>query len=146
MTRPAPWFKFDCRAWLDGTRGLEPELRGIYVDVLCLIYDRDGAVPDDDGWMAHQLHVSRRKWRAARDALVACGKLAVTTDGLINKRAEFELESRAERRRINAENGAKNSRTEIENDKNTNDNSFGGKRTGKQKNLYAHAPENLESE
>jgi uncharacterized protein YdaU (DUF1376 family) len=146
MTRPAQWFKFDCRAWLDGTRDLDPELRGIYVDVLCLIYDRDGPLPDDDGWMAHQLHVSRRKWRAARDTLVACGKLAASPSGLTNKRAELELENRAERRRINAENGAKKSQTNSENSKNANEINKTGERTGRRNSLYARGRERSESE
>ncbi|MBS0233470.1 MAG: YdaU family protein [Proteobacteria bacterium] len=146
MTRPAQWFKFDCRAWLDGTRDLDPEIRGIYVDVLCLIYDRDGPLPEDDGWMAHQLHVSRRKWRAAREILVACGKLVISPSGLTNKRAEFELENRAERRRINAENGSKKSRTNAENSKNESDINKTSERIGEQNLLYACGRERSESE
>lgn len=115
MTRQTPWFRFDCRAWLDGTRALPPDVRGLYVDVLAIMYDRDGPIRDDDRWIAHQLHVSPRKWRAVRDVLVACGKLAVRDGTLINVRTQSELEQRAKQRRTNAENGANRARTDDEN-------------------------------
>jgi uncharacterized protein YdaU (DUF1376 family) len=146
MTRSAQWFKCYCRDWLDGTRNLDPYVRGIYHDVLCLIYDRDGPVPDDAGWMAHQLHVSQRKWRGARGILVGCGKLVVTPAGITNKRAELELESRAERRRINVENGAKKSQAIAENSKNANEISKSSKRMGEQNRSYARGREKSESE
>lgn len=30
MRRTMPWFKMDCRDWLDGTSDLDPDGRGIY--------------------------------------------------------------------------------------------------------------------
>lgn len=143
MTRDAPWFKMFVRDWLEATRGLDPDVRGIYIDCLCIMYDRDGPIPDDDGWMAHQLHVSRRKWRAARDALVGCGKLVSTPDGLVNKRAVAEIGIRSKRRSINAENGAKNSRNFAYNSKNRNDNNKMVERDGEPNSPYAHARQNL---
>lgn len=136
----------DCRAWLDGTRDLDPEIRGLYIDVLCLMYDRDGPLPDDDRWMSHQLHISRRRWRAARDALVASGKLVASECGLINERAKVELENRAKRHRINVENGAKNTRKNSETSDFVSVSNERADRMGQQNGLYACARENLESE
>lgn len=146
MTRDAPWFKLYCRDWLDATRSLDPALRGIYIDVLCIMYDRDGPVPDDESWMAHQLHVSRRTWRSSRAALVACGKLLVTPMGLVNDRAISEIKSRAKIRRTNAENGAKNSSKYRDFHNNENKNNEPPERPVEPNNSYARAHQNLNPE
>lgn len=137
MTRSAPWFKLDCRAWLDATRNLPPDVRGLYIDVLALIYDRDGPVPDDDRWIAHQLHISARKWRIARNVLVACGKLTVREGQLTNSRAEIEIEQRAKIRRTNAENAAKRGRNSDENPETAGKNNASDERTGQRNEGYA---------
>ncbi|MFA7306030.1 MAG: DUF1376 domain-containing protein [Hyphomicrobium sp.] len=141
-----PWFKVECRTWLDGTRDLDPAIRGIYIDVLCLIYDRGGPVPDDERWISHQLHISLRRWRAARDVLMACGKLVASQHGLITEEAKIELENREIRQRINAENGAKNARKNHENSNFVNVSNQRADRTAQQNSFYACARENLESE
>lgn len=142
MSRATPWFKMDARAWLDGTRGLDPAVRGCFVDVLALIYEHDGPVPDDAAWIAHQLHVSPRKWRAVRATLIDAGKLVVTPCGLTNRRAEIELENRANRRRVNAENGAKNTRAARENSETDNENNKSENQIGEPKPLYVRACQN----
>lgn len=134
-----PWFKMYSADWLEGTRALEPELRGIYIDLLCLMSERDGPVPDNDGWIAHQLHISKRRWRSARDRLVSTGKLSATPAGLINSRAAVELEKRANRRRVNAENGAKNHPNVRENSKMLNDANEALGRSAKRNSRYARA-------
>ncbi len=89
-----PWFKCYQDLWLDGTRDLTPEQRGIYIDCLCLIYKYDQPLRDDVDWVAHKLHVKPRVWKRVRDELVACGKLVQTPDGLTNGRAESEIVER----------------------------------------------------
>lgn len=86
-----PWFKCYQDLWLDGTRDLTPEQRGIYFDCLCLIYKYDQPLRDDADWVAHKLHVKPRVWKRVRDELISCGKLVQTSDGLINGRAEKEI-------------------------------------------------------
>jgi uncharacterized protein YdaU (DUF1376 family) len=108
---PGPWFKMFAREWLEATRTLPLEVRGAYLDVLALIYERDGPVPDDDAWIAHHLHISTRRWRPIRAQLVAESKLFEVDGGLHNRRAQIEIERRANRRRINAENAANRGRT-----------------------------------
>lgn len=114
MKRSDPWFKCYPADWIEATRGLTPEQRGIYFDCLCLIYQFGKALPDDDKWMSHQLHVSTRLWRTVRDALVASGKLIKTADGYTNERAESELVSRSNQARTNAEIAANRERTKRE--------------------------------
>lgn len=141
-----PWFKVECRAWLDGTRNLDPAIRGIYIDILCLIYDLGRPVPDDERWISHQLHIGPRRWRAARDVLMACGKLVASQHGLTTEDAQLELENREIRQRINAENGAKRARKNSENSDFSNVSNERANRMGQQNGLYACARENLESE
>lgn len=105
------WYKRNPRAYYEGTRQLTLEERGAYCDVLDLIYMHEGNVPDDDKWMSHALHVSTRKWRALRTALIEAGKIE-SVDGLIsNQRARAELEERANQRRTNSETALNRERT-----------------------------------
>lgn len=118
--RSDPWFKCFPSDWIEATRSLTPEQRGIYFDCLCLIYQFGKPLPDDDKWMSHQLHISTRLWRSVRDALVAAGKLVKTDEGYTNERAEFELDSRSKQARTNAEIAANRERTKRENSKKDN--------------------------
>lgn len=121
MKRLEPWFKCYPADWIEATRGLTPEQRGIYFDCLCLIYQFGKALPDDDKWMSHQLHVSTRLWRSVRDALLAGGKLVKTAEGYTNPRARSELVSRSEQARTNAEIASNRERTKRENPKKENE-------------------------
>ncbi len=89
-----PWFKMYPEAWLEDTRDLTPEQRGVYFDCLCLIYKYDRALPKNDAWMAHELHVNAKVWRRVRDGLLTLGLLVENPDGYMNKRAASELEER----------------------------------------------------
>lgn len=93
-----PWFKLYVEAWLEDTRELTPEQRGIYFDCLCLIYKYDKALPKSDAWMAHQLHVNAKVWRRIRGTLLDRGMLVENATGYMNKRSEAELEERRQRR------------------------------------------------
>lgn len=121
MRRSEPWFKCYPADWIEATRSLTPEQRGIYFDCLCLIYQFGKALPDDEKWMSHQLHISTRLWRTVRDALVAAGKLVKTAEGYTNDRAELELESRAKQARTNSETAANRERAKRENKKKENE-------------------------
>lgn len=99
-----PWYKRNARDFYEGTRRLTLEQRGAYTDLIDLIYIHDGDVPDDDDWIAHALHISRRKWRVIRAALMAAGKIASVDGQITNSRAVIELEERRRRREINREN------------------------------------------
>ena len=110
----SPWFKCFPRAWTRNTRSLTLEERGAYFDCLCILYETERPIPDDDKWMSHQLHVSPRRWRALRTALIAGGFLVETEGGLVNPRAMQEIEARAEQRRKNRENAVKRERKKRE--------------------------------
>lgn len=104
---------------------LSAEHRGIYMDCLCLIYERDAVLPADDKWMSHALHVSNRAWRSARMALLRAGKLTFLQDGWSNSRADEErmirrstadqnaiiARSREDQKREKSKNGNENNET-----------------------------------
>jgi uncharacterized protein YdaU (DUF1376 family) len=93
-----PWFKMYPEAYLEGTRKLTPEQRGIYSDCLMLLYKHDKPLPKNDAWMACELHVNVKVWRRVRDLLLSLGKLIEMPDGYINNRAAIECEERLKRR------------------------------------------------
>jgi uncharacterized protein YdaU (DUF1376 family) len=101
-----PWYKRNARDFYEGTRRLTLEQRGAYTDLIDLIYIHDGEVPDDQDWLAHALHISRRKWRTIRTALIEAEKIASVDGKITNSRAEIELSERRQRREINRENAS----------------------------------------
>lgn len=87
------WYKRDPDAALSGMMGLSLEERGAFNTVLDLLYTRDGALPDDERFIAGWLGSDVRVWRRIRTRLIALGKLGVV-DGLItNSRATFEIKA-----------------------------------------------------
>src|SRR5215471_13561718 len=83
------WYKRDPRAALTGMMPLTLEERGAYNTVLDLIYCYDGAIPDDDYFVAGWLRVSRRIWRRIRLSLIEKHKIYVHGGKIRNERADF---------------------------------------------------------
>lgn len=44
-----PWFKFYPSDWLSGTRGLTPAETGVYITLVCMMYENDGQLARPDG-------------------------------------------------------------------------------------------------
>lgn len=86
-----PWFKCWSHNWLRGTRRLDPYARGCYWDLICLIHENGGPIDDDAFFIASELHITQRKWKAVRAKLIDAGKITVLDGKLSNKRAEIEL-------------------------------------------------------
>lgn len=93
------WYKRDPRAALVGMHGLTLEQRGAYNTVLDLIYCHDGAVKDDDRFIAGHMSVDVRTWRRIRSDLVSAGKLYVADGKLHNERADREADAAQHRYR-----------------------------------------------
>lgn len=88
------WFKFYPSDWLNGTRGLSLEERGAYMTLIALMYDQQGAIPDDERWMCGALDCDVRVWRRLRDKLCRYGKIVPNSDGfLVNRRVLEEVRS-----------------------------------------------------
>lgn len=86
------WYKRDPVAALDGMSNLTLEERGAYNTVLDLIYARDGAVDDDDRFIAGWLRCDIRVWRRIRARLIDLRKLYVAEGMLRNSRADEEVD------------------------------------------------------
>jgi uncharacterized protein YdaU (DUF1376 family) len=94
MSRKLPWFKFFPRDFLDGVRGMTLEERGAYFTLLALMYDREGAIPEDERWLCGNLDCDPRVWRRLRDRLSRLGKIIPDVNGTIsNARAIEEITS-----------------------------------------------------
>jgi uncharacterized protein YdaU (DUF1376 family) len=91
-------YRREIRAALAGMRGLSPEERGIYNTVLDLIYDHDGAVDDDEGFITYWCECDAPAWRRVRQRLVALGKLYAVNGTLRNPRADREVAEALQKR------------------------------------------------
>lgn len=116
------WYKRNPRDFYEATRRLSLEERGAYCDIIDLLYMHGGDVADDEKWMAFALHISTRKWRIIRQALVDAGKIKIVDGKIVNERVSFELDSRAIQSRVRSESATNRERTKRENSENTNKN------------------------
>jgi len=92
-----PWHKRYHSDALTGYRGLTLEQRGAYTTILDLLYDSgEDSLSASERWMAGQLDVSVRKWRAIRDELVDLGKLSLLPDGRITNARYLREKAKAE--------------------------------------------------
>ena len=108
---------------LAGFMSLNLEERGAYQTILDMIYDRGGAIPNNERLIAGYMGCSVRKWRSLFDQLVEKDKIYLTDEGLIsNARAEKEIENYAKTSRKHAENGSNGGRKKAEKQKKDNEN------------------------
>ena len=117
-----PWFKFFPKDWLEGTRILTPEQRGIYADCIAILYQTEQPIPICDKRASYRLEISVRLWQSVKRALLDAGKLKETPDGYVNERVIAELDSRAAQSRAKSESAASRERTKREKEKNKNEN------------------------
>ncbi len=99
------WHKRDHRAALTGMMELTLEERGAYNTILDLIYCHDGALLDDERFIAGWLRVDVRRWRRIRNTLLAAGKLYQCGPNLRNERADREVDAAQHRVRSAADAG-----------------------------------------
>lgn len=82
------WVKFYPSDWLAGTGSLTPAERGVYITIVCMIYENDGPVAMDRKRLARRCGAPAGSFARILDALIAEGKLHEGPDGITNKRAE----------------------------------------------------------
>ena len=92
-----PFIKFYPSNFLAGTSGLSPAERGVYITLLCLIYEADGPVERDDARLSRRCGSPKAAFKRTLGALIDEGKI-VETDGMLsNKRAEKAIVDRQNR-------------------------------------------------
>ena len=70
-----PFIKFYPSDFLGGTSGLSPAERGVYMTLLCLIYEADGPIPRDDARLARRCGSPKAAFIRAIDCLIDQGKI-----------------------------------------------------------------------
>jgi uncharacterized protein YdaU (DUF1376 family) len=105
-----PYYKAYPRDFIEGTIGMDFEMKGAYRLVLDLIYMQGGKLPDDARYISGLLGCSVRKWKSLRNALIDMNKLDVFEGAISNKVARKQLESLRKVQEKNSENGAKSNK------------------------------------
>lgn len=91
-------FDFYPRDWISGTRTLSDRARGVYVDLLAVMYDRGGAVKDDERWLCRFLgYRDARQLRPVIAELIREGKIEISDGWITNRRATQEIQKANER-------------------------------------------------
>lgn len=88
-----PYYKAYPRDFLDGTAGMDFEVKGAYRLLLDLIYLHGGRLVDEPRFIAGHLGCSVKKWNGLRAAVLATGKISVSDGYLGNLRADKELDA-----------------------------------------------------
>lgn len=92
-----PFIKFYPSDFLGGTSGLSPAERGVYITLLCLMYEVDGPVLRDDARLSRRCGAPKTAFKRILDALVLEGKIIEDGGFLTNARAEKSIADRAKR-------------------------------------------------
>lgn len=96
----SPFIKFYPSDFLGGTSGLSPAERGVYITLLCLIYEADGSIKRDDSRLARCCGAPKAAFIRIIDGLIAQGKITQIGDMISNKRAEKAIVDRTNRTQI----------------------------------------------
>lgn len=94
-----PFIKFYPSDFLAGTSGLSPAERGVYITILCLIYEADGEIARDDARLSRRCGAPKAGFVRIIEALIDQGKLIERGGMLSNRRAEKAIVDRQNRSR-----------------------------------------------
>jgi uncharacterized protein YdaU (DUF1376 family) len=96
----SPFIKFYPSDFLAGTSGLSPAERGVYITLLCLIYEADGPIERHDARLSRRCGSLKAAFQRTLEALINEGKI-VEADGMLsNRRAEKAIVDRQNRSQI----------------------------------------------
>jgi uncharacterized protein YdaU (DUF1376 family) len=96
----SPFIKFYPSDFLAGTSGLSPAERGVYITLLCLIYEADGPIERHDARLSRRCGSPKAAFQRTLEALIDEGKI-VEADGMLsNRRAEKAIVDRQNRSQI----------------------------------------------
>lgn len=95
-----PFIKFYPSDFLGGTSGLSPAERGVYITLLCLMYENDGPIARDDARLSRRCGAPKAAFKRILDGLIAEGKILQNDGVLSNKRAEKAIVDRTNRSQI----------------------------------------------
>lgn len=96
-TNKQPWVRFFPSDWLAGTRGLSATESGVYISLVCLMYESRAALPRDDTRHARLCGLPLVGYRRALGTLIALGKVMEDDGALWNDRVAVELQNTIEK-------------------------------------------------
>lgn len=100
-----PYFSFYPADFMNGVRGLSAQDVGVYTMLLCQIYEENGPVELNHFRLATYCGMRVPAFTKSVEKLIALGKLDLENGFLKNKRAETEIQKRADGLKINSKAG-----------------------------------------
>lgn len=90
--RKRPYLKLWKANFRDGTRMLSRPAKLLYFELIMLLDDQEGVIPDDLKWLVKNLGVhDSRVVRGPLEELIAAGKIQRTKDGLTNAKVSADI-------------------------------------------------------
>ncbi|SET75557.1 YdaU family protein [Paracoccus homiensis] len=77
--------------WLAGTRGLTPAETGVYITLVCMMYERQSPLPFDHARLARMCNCPAGTFKKILAVLIDERKLIETPDGLWQRRVDREI-------------------------------------------------------
>lgn len=94
----APFVNFYTSDFLAGTGGMTAATKGVYITLLCLIYEAEKPLTQSRDAIARRCGCTLPAFEKALTALVEDGKMQVGPDGIWSQKCEKHIASRRERR------------------------------------------------
>ena len=101
-----PYIPFYTSDFLAGTGGLTGAVKGVYITMLCMIYESEAPLKQSWDTLARRSGVTLPAFKKAIDTLVDDGKIVIVDDGIWSEKCEKHLERRVHRE-ISARSSAK---------------------------------------
>jgi uncharacterized protein YdaU (DUF1376 family) len=95
----APWIPFYTSDFLAGTGGMTASTKGVYITLLCLMYEAEEPLMIPRGSLARRCGVSNSGFKRALDDLFEEGKIEEIDGGLWSRTVEKHISYRLELRR-----------------------------------------------
>ena len=110
MSDKAPYVPFYTSDFLGGTSGLTASTKGVYITLLCLMYEAEAPLKQSWDTLARRCGCTLPAFKKAVQSLCEDGKMTASEDGLWSEKCEKHLTHRRERQ--NSAKAAANKRWE----------------------------------
>ena len=93
-----PYINFYTSDFLGGTSGMTAATKGVYITLLCQMYEAEGPLTQSWETLARRCGCTKSAFKKAVEMLVDDGKMVVSDDGLWSPKCEKHIALRRERR------------------------------------------------
>lgn len=90
----SPYVPFYTSDWLAGTGGMTAGVKGVYITLLCLIYETEAPLPQSHAMLARRCGASNSAFKKALEELIEDGKIEVREDGIWSEKCEKHISTR----------------------------------------------------